>query len=136
GAETAAPVTIGIPREAEPNDHAGTAERLPAGGWVLAERDHPGDVDVFAVTVPAGTYTFETAGVLGSCGLALEEDTELWVTGPGGRELARSGDVDAARLDFCSRVTLTLAAGTYHVSVRGVSTAWLGRYVLQVRAGG
>jgi subtilisin family serine protease len=133
GAASVAPVTLGLPRELEPNNSAALAGRLVAGGYVHGVRDALDDVDVYAVALPAGTFTFETGGWFGGCGFAFEEDTMLRLYDATGAELAANDDIDANALNFCSRITRTVTAGTYLLGVTGLRGSLPGRYVLQVR---
>jgi hypothetical protein len=108
------------------------ADILPVGGYVRGTMD-PVDVDVYRVLIPqAGQYTFETSPVDGACGFALEEDTLLRLYDADGALIASNDDIDTDAFNFCARVTKTLAAGTYHVHVRGL---FGGVYRVQVRSG-
>lgn len=115
--------TIGIPSEAESNDDLGGAETLLLNSYVMgriAEGLESGapDLDLFEVVVPAsGTYLFETIGVSGVCGVTLEEDTYLTLRDAAGTVLAENDDIEATNL--CSRISATLAPGTYYIGVTG-----------------
>ncbi|HYJ80897.1 MAG TPA: S8 family serine peptidase, partial [Longimicrobiaceae bacterium] len=128
-------VTVGVPFETEPNNTLFEAGQVMPGAYVYGSRGTLVDADYFAVTLPGGTYTFETLGWIGACGYALEEDTELRLYGEGGALLAENDDAAPERRNYCSRITTTLAAGKYYLAVSGLLTDRLGRYVLQVREG-
>jgi hypothetical protein len=51
----------------------------------------------------------------------------------GGGFLTSTDYLDPAHLNFCSRLTRTLSAGTFYVAVAGAFSH--GRYRLQARAG-
>ncbi len=97
--------------------------------------------DVYRVTIPtAGTYTFETSGLVGSCGLGIELDTFLTVSSAAGAAVGSSDNINALPNPFCSRVQAQLAPGIYYATVRGSSASFPfttphGRYRLQVRSG-
>ncbi len=131
---TTASFSVGLPREVEGNDSFGTADALPVGGYMLgAIADPATDADVYRVRVPSqGTYTFETSANDGACGFALEEDTILQLFDETATLLAEHDDVDLDGNNFCSRISMSLGAGTYFIAVFG----WYGRpYRLTVRAG-
>jgi hypothetical protein len=93
----------------------------------------PADMDVYRVLIPqAGEYTFETSPVDGACGFALEEDTILGLYDAGGVLMISNDDIDPDALNFCARVSSTLAPGTYHVAVQGY---FGGSYRVQARSG-
>jgi hypothetical protein len=139
GAETHdAPVTVGFPSELEPNGTMAEANALPIGGYltgVISVGEE--DLDMFRVLIgQAGQYTFETSGVDGACGFALQEDTSVGLFRPD--ETAVKGsvnlveDIDPARNNLCSRVTATLQPGTYYFRVEGSRG---GSYRVQARSG-
>ena len=80
----------------------------------------------------AGQYTFETSGSIGTCGFALDENTMLSLYDANQHLVASNHDIDAANLNFCSRITATLSPGTYYVVVSGFRG---GNYKVQVRSG-
>jgi hypothetical protein len=111
--------TAGLPMETEPNDTPESANRLVSGGYLHAERSHVDDVNVFTITLPAGQYTFETSGWLDTaCGFAHAADTTLELRRDDGTVTHSNTDIDAPALNFCSRITRTLEAGTYYLQVR------------------
>jgi len=126
--------TIGLPIEREPNALTTQAHVLPVGGYFYGTINPAvTDLDVFTVVIPqAGVYTFETSGWFGACGFALNEDTFLTLYNSAGTPLASNDDIDAAALNFCSRVSTTLAPGLYYVGVQGPRGAI---YRVQARAG-
>ncbi len=124
--------TIARPREIEPNQDRADASFLPVGGWLRGDLHNRFDTaDLFRVRIPTdGQYTFETFPVEGACGFALEEDTFLQLYSPGGTLIAERDDTDLATLDYCSRITTALTAGTYYLQVTGYLG---GRYRIQAR---
>lgn len=125
---------VGLPSELEPNNTTGMANTLVVGGSIAgAISDPSSDLDAFRVKIPqSGTYTFETSGWNGACGFALEENTVMALYDAAGAPLASNDDIDAAHYNYCSRITATLAPGTYYV---GISGYYGRRYRLQARAG-
>jgi hypothetical protein len=122
----------GFPGELEPNDGFASENLLPVGGYLLGNMDKI-EVDVFRVLIPvAGQYTFETSAVDGSCGFALQEDTNMALYDPNGGLLTSNDDINFNGLDYCSRISLSLDPGAYHLSVRGLRG---GSYSVQARAG-
>lgn len=135
GATSQAPVSVGFPSESEPNNTAAAAGRLMVGGYVMGVRNNPTDMDVYALTVPTGTYTIETAGWMGACGLALEEDTQLRLFNAAGAEVGFNDDINPQSFNRCSRLTGSLPAGTYYLAVTGKRTGGAGTYLVSVRSG-
>jgi subtilisin family serine protease len=135
----AAAILLGIPTESEPNDDVGHANLLSVGSYVTGTIVTPDVRDVYAVTIPTGgTYTFETSGVVGTCGFGLELDTILQVVTAAGTSVGTSNDVTTATGRFCSRVSATLTPGIYYATVSGATFAGVlshGRYRLEVRSG-
>jgi subtilisin family serine protease len=129
----AAPILIGLPREAKPNHTLELANRLLVDGYVAGQINATHPQAYFAIPIPtAGTYTFETAGVLGSCGFGIELDTSLTLFDPAGVPLAVNADTPMEDSMFCSRISMQLDPGLYHVRVQGVGAA-TGQFVLSVR---
>lgn len=143
GASHHASFTIGFPSELEPNETVSDANALPVGGYLsgVVSAARGGDTDVFRVLIAqAGEYTFETSGVDGACGFALEENTIMGLYGQDESKIALSDDIDTAARSFCSRITTTLQPGTYYLWVQGFQgpTDVLGRggrYQVQARSG-
>jgi subtilisin family serine protease len=130
----AASFAIGAPTETEPNGTSSEAGTLLVGGYVRAFTSSITDADVHRIViVTAGTYTFETSAVAGACGFALEEDTVLELLDAAGSVLAENDDVDFFGRNYCSRISASLAPGTYYVRVRGLNG--LRRYDLEARSG-
>lgn len=125
--------SVGWPNESEPNNVPAEADRLVLGGYVHGTFGASTDVDVYRITVPAGHYTFETSGRLGSCGHANEADTILELYDGNGPLIASNDDLDAAALNYCSGITQTLPAGTYELRVKYGSGG--GHYRLEARTG-
>jgi subtilisin family serine protease len=134
-----AAVTIGVPMEAEPNDQLSNANILDVGTYVVGQITAPDVQDVYAVRIPtAGQYTFETSGVVGSCGWGIELDTYLTVSDATGTPLGANNDAGAFTGPYCSRLTGTATPGTLYVTVAGSSANGLanhGRYRLEARSG-
>ncbi|HET7372507.1 MAG TPA: S8 family serine peptidase [Gemmatimonadaceae bacterium] len=135
----AAAISLGVPTEVEPNDDASHANQLSVGSYVIGTITPPDTRDVYSVTIPAsGTYTIETSGVVGSCGLGVELDTFIQVVSAAGATIGTNDNFPSPTGHFCSRVQATLTAGIYYVSVGGNGASGLashGRYRLEVRAG-
>ena len=131
-AEETASFSIGRPIEQEPNGTLQSADLLPIGGYLVGIMV-ASDVDLTRVLVPQpGQYTFETSAVDGACGFALEEDTVLDLLDANGSPVASNDDIDANALNFCSRISATLAPSTYFLRVRGLIG---GAYQIQARLG-
>jgi hypothetical protein len=134
-----AAISIGIPTEVEPNDDPAHANLLSVGSYVAGTITPPDTRDVYGVTIAApGTYTFETSGVVGSCGMGIELDTFLSVTTATGTAVGSNDNFTSATGHFCSRVQASLTPGIYYVTVSASPTGFLnthGRYRLEVRAG-
>jgi hypothetical protein len=123
GESQQASFTVGFPSEREPNETSSEADALPVGGYLsgVVSAAGGGDTDVSRVLIPqAGEYTFETSGVDGACGFALQENTTLRLYAQDETERAVSEDIDAANQNFCSRISSTLQPGTYYLRVQGL----------------
>jgi subtilisin family serine protease len=131
--------SIGLPGESEPNEAVGNSSRLVIGGTMRGTLSTT-DVDLYRVDLPAGSYTFETAGWGGGfCSFALDVNTTLTLLNGSNAQVAQSVDIDPAVNNYCSRISATLAAGTYYVRVTpgdlfGTGTH-SGRYQVQARSG-
>jgi hypothetical protein len=136
-----ATVTLSDPLEVEPNDFATVATPLFLEGSVRGTLSGSDQVDWYRVLIPtSGVYSFETAGWFGDrCSFALDLNSTLELLDNGQASVATSVDINAPNNDFCSRITATLAAGTYYLRVtRGDFFGFgphSGRYALWVRAG-
>jgi hypothetical protein len=132
-------IALGLPTEVEPNDDVAHANLLSVGSYVIGSITPPDSADVYSVRIPtAGTYTFETSGLVGSCGLGIELDTFLSVTAQSGTIIGSNDNFTSATGRFCSRVQAQLAPGIYYVTVTGTGASGLashGRYRLEIRAG-
>lgn len=126
--------SVGLPTEIEPNNTTATAGVLVVGGYVFGRISSPStDLDAYRVVIAqAGQYTFQTAGWIGACRFALEEDTVLGLYDSNGTLITSNDDIDAVNLNFCSRVTMTLSPGTYYVAVVGYRG---GSYTVLARSG-
>lgn len=123
--------SVGFPGETEPNGSRQNAHVLPVGGYLVGTMS-PTDVDMYRVLVDvAGEYTFETSAVDGACGFAREEDTVMRLLDAQGSLLTSNDDIDAAGLNLCSKITRSLAPGTYHLGVEGERG---GTYRVQARS--
>ena len=139
GNSQSAAIVLGVPVEVEPNDDVAHANLLSVGSYVTGNITTPDTRDVYRVTVvTAGVHTFETSGLVGSCGLGIELDTFLSLSNSAGTSIATNVNFSSATGRFCSRIQQTLQPGIYYVTVTGTSAAQLanhGRYRLEVRAG-
>jgi len=131
-------INLGQPVEVEPNDDLAHANRLSVNSYVIASITPPDARDMFVVTIPtAGTYVFETSGVLGTCGWGIELDTFISVATSAGVLTGLSDNFVSATSDNCSQVRQTLQPGTYTITVVGTAASGLsshGRYRLEVRS--
>lgn len=133
-------IALGVPTEVEPNDDIAHANALSVGSYVTGSITTPDVRDVYSVTIPtAGIYTFETSGLVGSCGLGIELDTFLTLSSAvGTATIGTNNDFTSPTGRFCSRIQATLAPGIYYVTVNGTGANGLashGRYRLEVRSG-
>jgi subtilisin family serine protease len=132
-------IALGIPAEVEPNDDIAHANVLSVGSYVTGAITTPDVRDVYSVAIPiAGTYTFETSGLVGSCGLGIELDTFLTLSSAAGTNIGSNNDFVSATGRFCSRIQATLTPGIFYISVTGTGSSGLashGRYRLEVRSG-
>jgi hypothetical protein len=133
-------IALGIPTEVEPNDDIAHANALSVGSYVTGNITTPDIRDIYSVTIPAaGTYTFETSGLVGSCGLGIELDTFLTLSSAvGTATIGTNNDSTSPTGRFCSRIQATLTPGIYYVTVNGSGANGLashGRYRLEVRSG-
>ncbi len=132
----AASFSIGLPTEQDPHNTIPSANVVVIGGYIHGRIVNPSTStvdDLYRVVIPqAGTYTFETSGWIGACGFALEENTILGLYDASGNLITGNDDIDAAHLNYCSRITSVLNPGTYYVGVAG---QYGRRYRLQARPG-
>ena len=132
-------MSIGIPSESEPNDDVAHANLITPGSYVVGTVTTPDVRDWYAITIPsAGVYTFETSGIVGSCGMGVELDTVLTLYNASGVAMLSNDNFNSSTGRFCSRISQTLQPGIYYVTV-GASVnsrfATHGRYRLEVRSG-
>ncbi len=129
--------SLGMPLEVEPNDDVAHADILSVNSYVIGNITPPDSRDMYAVTIPAaGTYIFETSGVLGTCGWGIELDTFMSIETATGTLVGLSDNFVSLTSDNCSQVRQTLQPGTYYVTVVGTGASGLashGRYRLEVR---
>jgi len=140
-----AAVVIGAPVEQSPNGDKTHAQQMFVDSWIAGSLAAPTGKDYYRVLIPsAGSYTIETSGVLGACGLALELNTTLAITDTNGASVAANDNdsyfSDAAVTfpgNYCSKITATLQPGAYTIAVGWSSTPAPnpGSYRLQVRSG-
>jgi hypothetical protein len=132
-------IVLGMPTEVEPNDDIAHANVLSVGSYVVGNITPPDTRDMYRVVIPtAGTYTFETSGLLGACGLGIELNTFLTLSNSAGTSLGTNDNFQSATSVACSRIQTTLQPGTYFVTVSVGSSRTLanhGRYRLEVRSG-
>ena len=132
-------IALGIPTEVEPNDDIAHANLLSVGSYVTGTITTPDVRDIYSVTIPTGgAYTFETSGLVGSCGLGIELDTFLSLSSAAGVSVGTNNDFPSPTGRFCSRIQATLTPGIYYITVTGTPSNGLsshGRYRLEVRSG-
>ncbi|HEY7877819.1 MAG TPA: S8 family serine peptidase, partial [Gemmatimonadaceae bacterium] len=145
GRVTDVAIAIGAPIEQSPNGNPAHAQQIFADSWISGSLAASGTPDAFRVLIPAaGTYSFETSGVLGACGNALELNTTLTLLDHTGATVAsndNSSYFSGSSMTFpgiyCSKISMTLQPGAYTVLV-GWSTVPApnpGSYRLHVRTG-
>ncbi len=130
--------------ETEPNNTPATAQAAVTHTTTFVAALAAGDVDCFAVTVPAGTSLYaETSDARGTCSLGTGADTILNIYAAGSTTaLATNDDIGTgnlcSHLDGRTTTSLTrVAAGTYDVCVSsyvgdaGTATA-IAQYYLTV----
>jgi subtilisin family serine protease len=134
GASAAVAILAGTPTEAKPNATQATANRIVVNGYVLGQINATYREAWFSVQIPrAESYTFETNGVIGSCGYGIELDTAIDVLDANGTVLATNDDATFPGSRFCSRIVRTMTPGAYLVRVRPGPATANGQYTLQVR---
>ena len=142
GNSQAVSIALGTPTEVEPNDDKTHANVLSVDGYVVGNITTPDVSDVYSVYIPvAGSYTFETSGLVGSCGLGIELDTFISIVAEAGTAVGSNDNTKSPTARFCSHVQASLTPGVYYVTVTPSPqateniTADHGRYRLQVRTG-
>jgi len=129
-------IHLGVPHEVRPNDAFERAHRLFIGSLVVGRITREQQASYFVIRIPAqGAYTFETAGVLGSCGYGTEVDTVLTLYDAERVALAENDDTLMGDALFCSRIERSLQPGTYYLRVNAFG-AGRGSFALMVRGGG
>lgn len=127
-------------RELEPNDDRGTAGFFDRDGRATGTIT-PGDVDWYAIDVPAGAALHAEARG-GASGCDLDSQLELWGPDPERpgqiRFLTLSDDPEperrCARIDPASEpAAIELLGGTHYLSVRGFDAEAEGPYALEAR---
>jgi hypothetical protein len=132
--QTPASFSVGFPSLSTPDHSITTPYLVVLGGYVQAVLADRNLLDVYRVKIPKiGTYTFETSGWVGACGLALEEATGIGVYDLAGRLIAFRTYIDSSHYNYCTRLSVDLTVGDYLVAVAGAFSG--GRYRLQARAG-
>jgi subtilisin family serine protease len=112
--------SIGRPIEQEPNETLEGANVLPVGGYLIGATNWT-ETDVYRVLIPqVGRYIFETSGVDGACGFALEGNTAIALYDAHGALVASNDDIDRDVLNLCSRINFILAPGEYELRVQGM----------------
>ena len=145
GGNASASLSIGTPVESKPHTTTATANRLVTNSYIVGQitaTDGPG---LYSYQVPAaGTYYFEAAGVLGSCGLGIELNTRLELLDATSAVLATSDNIGPpsatnplglAAQTACSVISRSdLTPGsTYYLRVSGSTATSTGQYRIWVR---
>jgi hypothetical protein len=134
GQTVVAPIHIGSPVESKPDNSFATATRVVLNSYVMGSITATDPASYFVVQLPrAGTYTFETSGVVGSCGFGLEVDTVLELYDATQVLKTRNDDSVFPGSLFCSQISTALGAGTYYVRVLGSRSTSSGQFRLSVR---
>ena len=134
GASAAVAIHAGMPTESKPNSTSATANRIVVNGYVTGQLNATYREAWFVVVIPrTQEYTFETNGVIGSCGYGIELDTAIDLVDANGVVLATNDDAAFPGSRFCSRVVRAMVPGAYYVRVRPGPATAIGQYALQVR---
>jgi subtilisin family serine protease len=136
GTNAIASVVVGTPVASQPSGTFATATRLVVNGYAINNVASNGSGDYYVVQIPhAATYYFETGGVLGSCGSALELDTALQLYNAAFTQLATNDDTTLPGSLYCSAIALALTPGTYYlrVSASPAASAPNGQYRIWAR---
>lgn len=129
-----ATIHLGLPVESEPNNSIAQAMRIPMNGYVTGQLATPDVTDYYAVTISAaGTYYFETTGVVGSCGYGIELDSVLGLLDNAGAVLVSNDDTVFPSSAFCSAISMALTPGTYYLRVTGSGSS-TGQYRVWARS--
>jgi hypothetical protein len=135
-------LALTAPIEVEPNDDIAHAQPLTVDGWVAGNVGGADVMDLYSVQIPTlATYTFETSGVLGACGTALEADTRLRLLDATGAQIAVNDNTAFSPASlvtypglFCSLISSQLQPGRYFLEIRA-SAGIGGTYRLHIRSG-
>ncbi len=124
--QTGAPVA-----EVEANDTPGTAQPLPASGWISGSTSSTADQDFYSVALAAGDTVFL------SLDLDPERDTVEWngrvgfaLFGTGSTQILVTSDAGTATPDSEAMFFTVKTAGTYFVHVSVQTGALFGTYQL------
>ena len=105
-------LVLGLPTEVEPNNDVASANILVPGSYVVGNITTPDTRDVYSIVIStAGVYTFETTGLVGSCGMGVELDTFMSIQTQAGTSIGTNNDFTSATGRFCSRLQPTLQPG-------------------------
>jgi subtilisin family serine protease len=133
GTNAVASISVGTPVETKPHDAIANANKLAMNSYIVGQitaTDPPG---LYSVLIPAaGTYYFEAAGVLGSCGYGIELNTVLELYDANGAGITSNDNAVFPGSVACSAFSLALNPGTYFVRVRGSGSS-TGQYRVWVR---
>ena len=117
--------------EVETNDTTGTAQPLPASGWITGSTSSATDQDFYSVALNAGDTVFL------SLDLDPERDTVEWngrvgfaLFGTGASQILVTGDGGTATPDSEAMFFTVQTAGTYFVHVSVQTGALFGTYQL------
>jgi len=133
GQNAVASLVVGTPVVSQPDNTLALANRLVVNGYAINSLASTSIADRYVIQIPtAGTYYFETGGVLGSCGFGLELDTVLSLFSPTGTRLASNDDSVFPGSQYCSAFSATLTPGTYSLQVTS-SFGSIGQYRVWVR---
>ncbi len=117
--------------EVEANDTTGTAQPLPASGWISGSTSSTADQDFYSVALNAGDTVFL------SLDLDPERDTVEWngrvgfaLFGTGSNQILVTGDGGTATPDSEAMFFTVQTAGTYFVHVSVQTGALFGTYQL------
>lgn len=140
-----AAIVIGAPVEQSPNGDRAHAQQMFVDSWVAGSIGASTTTDFYRVVIAdAGTYTVESSGVLGACGLAVELNTTISLSDKNGGAVASNDNTSSFGTsgmtfpgNYCSKISATLQPGAYTIAVKwsGVPAANPGSYRLQVRSG-
>ncbi len=118
GQSASASIAVGTPLASKPNGSFSSASRLVVNSYLIDQVTTTDPVATFVIQIPkAATYTFETSGVLGTCGLALELDTSIELYDSTQTLKARNDNTSLPTGVFCSQIATALTPGTYYIRV-------------------